>query len=437
MHTGVIYTALVGWVILTAMLFRFVDKKRAVMVGVLGGFLVLPTVTMLPWQLIAVDRGVAIGMGLWLGIVLFDRRVLRGARPRWVDAPMMLMPAAVIVSWLSNGVSGDDAKHAMWLAWIDAWSWLAVWGAGRLYFSSAADLRRLLVAVVIAGLLYVPVCVFEMIVGPGHFVAQLVYGLTPNAEQAARLGGWRPTGMLRDGLELCAFMAIATVASFACWRVGKAARLWNLPAWLPMAILLITTLACRGVYGYALLLIGLAALFVMHLTSDRVVLVVLLCGAALYIVLRLAGLGADTMLDVAEHVQPSRIRSLAFRLDAERTYVDQVREHNPALGFGGATPDQHPFADGWWVQRLRDTGLVGVAVWFIAIAAVPVGVTAARLLRPADYPTPAITAAGLALLITLLILDGLHNATLLHAAALAGGALVTATRARGRSRARR
>src|SRR5947199_128189 len=77
--------------------------------------------------------------------------------------------------------------------------------------------RRLSIAVVVAGLLSIPICVFEAALGPKWYLNGLVYGIAAHEQVAQRLGGWRPEGFLNHGLELATWMALATVLAFWLW----------------------------------------------------------------------------------------------------------------------------------------------------------------------------------------------------------------------------
>ena len=92
MNLGLIGAVLLAWPIVVTILFRAIEPRRAVLVGVLGGFLFLPPGTIVldglgfPFKL---DKWTSTGIALICGVSIFDRRALLEARPGWLDLPML------------------------------------------------------------------------------------------------------------------------------------------------------------------------------------------------------------------------------------------------------------------------------------------------------------------------------------------------------------
>src|SRR4051794_12215556 len=100
MNHRLIEFVLLAWMPAVVALFRLIGPRRAVLVGMLGGSLFLPGGQFGlggPAFAFPVDKWNVTGLGLILGVLLFDRPTLRSARPRWLDLPMALYYLAPLV----------------------------------------------------------------------------------------------------------------------------------------------------------------------------------------------------------------------------------------------------------------------------------------------------------------------------------------------------
>ena len=87
---------------------------------------------------------------------------------------------------------------------------------------------------------------------------------------------------------MASFLALTAVTAACLWlSVGWRPR--GMPPWVPAAALAAATIACRGVYGYVILAVGLASIAAMLATRSRLVLIPLLAIGPLYVGLRSTG----------------------------------------------------------------------------------------------------------------------------------------------------
>ena len=290
---------------------------------------------------------------------------------------------------------------------------------GRLYFADRDGPRRLSIAVVVAGFLYIPFCVFEMVMGKDWFLRLLIFGIP--AEGQYRLGGWRPTVMMSYGLELVSWMALATVVATWLWACRERWRTRYLPPWLPPIALLVTTIACRGVYGYVTLVLGLLAIGLLLLTRSKWVLAPLLLLPVVYIGLRTTGAwDGRGLVWLAQFLGDREASSVGLRIVMENEYIGESRAggaYNLAFGLGGRYADS--WADGWWLTLLKRGGLFAVACHYAAFL-LP---AALFLFRRSSRPVVASAAAGLALFIILHMIESVHNTSLIAVTTLLGGSL--------------
>ena len=202
------------------------------------------------------NKALAIGLGCLVGVVLFDWPSVRRLRPIWLDAPMVawcLVPAAAA---LANGVSlasGLVQSRYLVLAWGVPYL------MGRLYLGDNESLRRLGLALVLAGLVYVPLGLLEFVFGP--FLYSLVYGPHPyQVEGADRFVGYRPLVFLEHGNQLGIWIATAAVAAVWLWRSGRMRTVGPIPGGVAAAVLLTASLVFQSHGALILVLAALALL---------------------------------------------------------------------------------------------------------------------------------------------------------------------------------
>jgi hypothetical protein len=430
---------LVGSIPVNAVLFRILGPRRAALIAIIGGYVVLPSVFLdqpFPgW--IGFGKPNAIAAGLVLGIICFDRAALWRARPRWHDLPMLAFVLYPLTGFFNDG------RLAPWdvadMIYHRATGWLVPYATGRLYFGDDEGTRQIGLGIVLGALLLVPVCAFETIMGPSWYLNGLIYGIPYHEAMVARLGGWRPEGFFGNGLELATWMALGGVMAF--WlAIGRSwPSRWG-PSWLPTLVLVLTAAACRGIYGYLSLGLGLIAAASTRTLRTRWVLVALALIAPVYLTLRLSGTwSARTLPELAGFT--GRAGTLEWRIEAEDVVMRPVLARHPALGFGvhlwhasvvHETITHWP--DGAWLSTLWEVGLVGLALSLAALHLFPSGLA---LARPPGRPSALGASApawGLVLFSILHMTDSLHNASRLLPTALIAGALVGRARNRPANR---
>jgi hypothetical protein len=287
---------------------------------------------------------------------------------------------------------------------------------GRLYFSDREGPRRLSIAVVASATLYIPFCVYEMVMGKDWFLRSFLFRIPTGGDY--RLGGWRPLVMLTNGLELVSWMSLSTVMATWLWACRERWQRPYLPAWLPPIALLLTTIACRGIYGYVILTLGLSAIGLILLTRSRWVLVPFLLVPVLYVGLRSTGLwDARILVSMAGLLGDREVSSVGLRLTMEDQFIKESLGHDLIFGLGGRYADS--WADGWWLILLKRGGLLALASHYATFLLPAV----LFLFRRSTRSVVASAAAGLALFLILHMIDSLHNTPLIAVSTLLGGSL--------------
>jgi hypothetical protein len=420
--------ALMAWIPLVCILSWTQGMRRAVIVGVLGAFLVLPKVVLHfgPESILPVDKRTVSGVALLLGVLISDPQAFSRLRLSWLDGPMLLYLAHPLTGLVFDSrVASLDAIDLLIQRGL---GWGVPYLMGRLYFGDPEGSRDVAISMVWAGLAYLPLCMYEEVVGPRGYVAGFSYGIHPELGMVDRLGGWRPEGFLNNGLELATWMALTAV--MAVWLVAGANwRPGRVPGWVLALALVLTSISCRGVYGYLILAAGLLAIVLTQSLRGRWPLLVLTLIPLGYAALRLSGVwDAQGLVELASRIV-GRPGTVAFRLAAEDTLMGHVLRRAPLWGFGTYVWHADPgmlshWPDGWWLHHLWMGGLVGLIIHSAALYLVPAG---AALVSPSGRPTRAQAASpswGLALFLLLYFLDGLHNTAHLTPAAWAGGSVI-------------
>jgi hypothetical protein len=416
--------AIVAFPAVAITLFVFLPLRRAILGSFLLGWLFLPQGRLdLPSVLPDTDKGVAIAFGVLLSLSVFDTRRLLSFRPSWVDLPVVVLCAVGFFTSIDNGLGAYDGLSAVLARTLQ---FGPMWLLGRIYFSDREGLRALALALVIGGLLYVPVCMIEMRLSPQ--LHRWVWGYHQHSFlQTIRLGGYRPMGFLQHGLALGMWMTCATLLGAWMYLSGDLRR----TAWLLLLPgLALTTLLCRSIGALLLLGAGLALLFASRASGRATLVALVLLVAPAYSLTRATGLwsGATAIEMAGRYLPADRVQSFTFRLDNETILADKAMQR-PLLGWGGwgrsqvkdRRGEEVSVTDGWWIIVFGQNGVVGL-VAFLALSALPVGlflwrVPARTWSRPWVAP-----AAGLAVLCALYTLDNLMNAMLnpLHIMALGG-----------------
>lgn len=426
--TPLVAIALIGWFPTVFILFSFLPPRRAVLTAFLVAWLMLP-VAAYPIRFVPdYDKLTATCFSALLAMAIFDSAAFTAFRPKWGDAPMVAYCVAPLFSSLSNGLGIYDGLTAAFLTIV---TWGVPYFVGRVYFSSAEGLRELAIGVFVGGLVYVPLCLYEIRMSPQ--LHAIVYGYHPSDfVQQFRLGGWRPTVFMHHGLMVGLWMASASLAGVWLWRTRVLTRVGGIPMGALVGLLLVTTVLGRSTGALALLIIGLASLAFLKLTGNRLATPALVILTVLYIFLRSTGLWSGTQLVslASVLVESERASSLETRLGNEDILADRAWDR-PLFGWGGWGRNRVEredgtdisITDGLWIITLGTKGFFGLgaqtAIFAIAILMLH------RKIRPELWVQPTGAPAFVcSLIIALWMIDNLLNAMFNPAYLIIAGGLV-------------
>jgi len=414
-----------GWPLIAISLFLFLPPRRALLAGFVVGWLFLPVLTPRT-PLVLWDKHLVTSLGALLGVILFDTNRLLALRPRLLDIPMLLWCLAPIPAALTNSMGAYTAT-------ADTLNRLAEWGVpyllGRAYFNDLAGMRALAAWIFMAGLLYVPFCLFEIRLSPQ--LHRIVYGYSQyEFSQVVRMGGYRPTVFLQHGLALGMVMATASLAGFWLWYSGALKRIFGMAAIYPLGALVLTTLFVKSAGALLLFMCAASLLFLTRKLRFNWLVIFFCCAPVGYMVARaiLNWDGSDATRLVSEVLGPQRADSLQFRFDNEQKLLDRAAERR-LFGWGAngdnRTTDEdgiEAIPDGYWVIALGTNGLLGLIALYTALL-LPVPILLLRI-KPEAWATPAFAGVcAVALILPMHAIDNLFNAMLNPLFALATGAV--------------
>jgi hypothetical protein len=408
--------AMFGWIPLVALLFLLLPPARAATVACVAGWLFLPVATFPVVGLPDYSKALAVPLVVFLAIVVFDGRSLARVRPGLVDLPITVYCLTPAVSSLANGLGWYDATTAV-LAKVMLWG--LPYLIGRIYCSDAPGRERLARALLAGGLIYAPLCLWEIRMSPQ--LHALVYGYHQHDwTQVLRGGGFRPMVFMNHGLMVALWMAATTLLGFALWRGRAALRVLGVPLWLAVPALAVVTVLCKSFGALLLLVVGGLALVSMRWLRVSLPMVLLLCLPFAWVGARvMGGWSWPGMSTLTAGLSSDRSGSLEYRIAAEDLVLEKALD-KPAFGWGGwdralrlppgASPRTEPVAtDSLWIITFGKYGFAGLLAEMLVLA-VPIVVLWRRCPpRRWDSQPAAAVAWGLALALTLYAADNLFN----------------------------
>jgi hypothetical protein len=437
--TPTIMAAMFGWPLIIFLVFLVMPPRRAVIFSFLAGWMFLPDVVFDLTGLPDYGKMMAATVGAAFGAMAFDTKTVFSYRPSWADTPMIIWCLCPFASSMANGLGVYDGASGVFQS-------VAQWGLpymlGRVYLRDFEAFRELAVMLFVAGLVYTPLCLFEIRMSPQ--LNKLVYGfgnVTGGGEYSKELGSWgsRPRVFMGTGLALGTFMTAASLMGVWLWYTGALKRLHGYAVGPLVALLVFTTFACKNMGALSLLIFGLAALFSIRFIGRSVLIYALILAAPAYMGFRASGSwSAESMVELASMVHEKRGMSLNGRLVNDTMLAEKALER-PVFGWGGwgrsRIYDENgkdiSVTDGLWIITIGTSGLVGLAA-----------ITAALLVPPTmlvvRYPArlwldPRVAPAGAAaVLVVLYMIDNLFNSMFNPVYVMAAAGLVSVVVCRAR-----
>ena len=371
----------------------------------------------------------AVAYGILIGILLCKSNWIRRYRRSYFDFIILAFILSPAFSSLLNGLGPWDAGS-------EAYGRLIVWGvpylAGRILVDSLDDVKQCALAVLLAGLIAVPLCLIEIRLSPQ--LHRWVYGFHVHRfHMNIRLGGYRPTLMFRHGIEVGTWLACSTIIAIWFALVSPRLKAFYLQARAHAAIMIAISILSRSL-GSLILLFGATAVAVATRASrTKLILLVLTLMVPAYLTVRISGIWSpDFIVDLVEtHADASRARSFEARQIQEVVLTEKAKQRLP-FGWGGHNRfrvfddfgQQTTVVDALWLIIFGKYGLFGL-VSLYGLLCIPSIIIVWK--TPARYLLHPNMAGVVALILALFIAnaDSLQNAFYSPLMMISAGVLAT------------
>ena len=405
-----------GWLPLTLVLFAVLRPRRAATIALFGGWLFLPVATFEFHGLPEYTKSVATCLPVVLATVVFAPDRLVSLRPRAFDIPLLIWCICPLGSSLANNLGVYDGLSE---TTANVLTWGMPYIIGRMYYGSLRGLRELALGFVVGGLIYVPLCLWEIRMAPT--LHHDLYGfITFKFFTTYRFGGYRPAVFMQHGIAVGLWMTTASLVALWLWRTGAVRRICGIPLSVLVVIQLSVTILCKSLNGIFILLLGVATLSAIRRWRAPAPLIALLAIPPVYVALRGTGvLSGEHLTAAATMISAERAASLEIRLFHEERLAEKAWQ-KPLLGWGGwgrnRVYDEDSGADtsltdGFWIIAFGNYGLVGLlsvgTVLLLPTMAIRRGLDLHRWATPVFAPV-----AALAIVVPMYVIDCLMNGML-------------------------
>lgn len=337
-------------------------RHRAVLATMLFGFLFLPSLEFDVGGVLYWNRNTAPVFVVLIGILFRDGALLSSFRLRWFDAPILVYCTVPIFTAMDNGYG---FKEGCVLSFYQALRWAGPYFIARLHFQTKEQLLDLAYALFIGGLIYVPLCLFEIRFSP--VLHHHIYGFNQHSfAQSVRGSTYRPIVFLQHGLMVGMWMAMTAFLGWSLGVAGKLGRFMGVPLKLAAPIMFLVLVAMQSLGALILCVVIWFFVLIGRRTGVKFFLLSLAILPLVWTSARTTGaLPTSTIIDASFFVSSDRARSLETRLNAE----DSLSRHamrKPLLGwstrgFNRAEEDgSAQTADGLWLIVFSTYGLIGL-----------------------------------------------------------------------------
>lgn len=371
--------ALFVWPLVSIVFFRTMKVRLAVIVTVLGGYLLLPERTTFDLPLLpSLDKHTIPALTAILLAAAFrsagpTEDIRPGLIPRhWMIRLLLLV--LVLSAFLTAMTNPDSIFYPLLtlpgLRPYDAFSIVlsAIMSVlplllARKYLADSGAQGLMIAVLCIAASGYSLLALFEVRMSPQ--LNYWTYGFFPHAWiQHIRNGGFRPLVFLSHGLVLGIFLVVAMVTTIGLLRVSTRKRAAIL---LAILLILVTLLLSKNL-GATMIAIAVLPAAVFLGARGQLLVAAILSGIVLsYPILRSTHvLPIEEFVTFVEGINEERASSLQTRLDNEERMLAKAAER-PLVGWGGwgrsrvydETGIDITIADGYWIIVLGVDGWLG------------------------------------------------------------------------------
>ncbi|MEM6472645.1 MAG: O-antigen ligase domain-containing protein [Planctomycetota bacterium] len=422
--------ALFGWIPVVLMLYSLLPAKLATGIAFAAGWCFLPMASYPLPGLPDYSKMFATSIGSLVGLAIYHPAMLATLRPRLEDASAVVWCACPLASSLTNGLGIYDGLSAIVHQTI---TWGLPYLIGRVVYRKASDLVPLVSSILFCGVLYVPLCLWEVRMSPQLHAS--LYGFHQHSfAQTIRFGGWRPTVFMQHGLQVSLWMSSCFVIAFALWLFRGKKRFGSMPVILIACALGTVLVLCKSLGALVLAATAVGCLLVCRQLRISLPVMFLASFVPAYALTRVSGVvSGDTAVQlVRTAINEDKAESLQFRLINENMLISRAMER-PLFGWGGwgrnrvrdEAGNDMSVTDGLWIITLGINGFVGLCSLYGMLLLGPVrNLCSLRVRDLSSHPEKA-AALGLAAVCILHAIDSMPNAMVIPVFAVASGALAS------------
>src|SRR6056297_1638072 len=453
---------LYSWPVVVYILFQRLPLREALVWSIVAGYLLLPTrtgfnlpafptvdktlipATMAALMCLMINRrnrmaehmaasrvgGIAISRASIPASVAFTPQ--RGQTLFW--GLLLLLFAAPFITVLQN--SDAIVQGRLFIAGLSLYDALSMnanlavavlpFVLGRRYLASDDAHLVLLRVFVIACLGYSLLVLYEVRMSPQ--LNRQIYGFFPHSfGQHIRVDGFRPVVFMQHGLWLAIILCMSVLAAATLWKSTPKSSP-NRTKWLFAIFWLFGTLfLSKSLGAFALTLVFLPALLFMNKRAVALLAMCFFGFILLFPLARSAGVvPVDTVLKIAATIDEQRAQSFQFRVDNEDILLEKAMQ-KPIAGWGswgrGRVYNEAGYdistTDGFWVIILGQYGWLGYLAQF-GLLCLPVIILGLKR-KKIEYSA---ATSGLALVLTVGVIDLIPNATINPVLWLIAGAMM-------------
>lgn len=414
-----VYLVMFGWIPLVFYFFTRLPARQVVILGFILAWLFLPQKEFPLPGLPDYTKMSATCYGILLATFIYDFRRFSSFKFGWLDLPMLIWCLCPLASSTTNGLGFYDGFSSVL-------SQTVVWGIpyflGRIYLNSLTGLRQLATAIFLGGLIYVPLCLFEIKMSPQ--LHRIVYGFSPYSfAQSVRYGGYRPSVFMQHGLEVGMWMMAATLIGIWLWKSNVVRQVWGISIVWWLSAQGVTFVLVKSTGAYFLLLLGIIVMLVVWQLRSSIVLMLTILIISIYLTqnaLTETYMTDQIVASIDRVVPKERIQSLEFRFNNEELLTDKARK-KIMFGWGGWGRNRVydydwegkkvdiSVTDSLWIIAFGQNGLVGLSSLFLSFFLPTLGFIRRYPATFWFYPSVS-SAAAIAVVLILYSIDSLFNA---------------------------
>lgn len=425
MGNEIAYAALAIWPIIAIRLYQTKTVQVATLWTILGGFMFLPVRTEVDLPLIPpLGKDSIPVLSALLGCWFVKKRSIRFFANRGLLKSLVFLFFAIpfittelnsdrvfVSGWVLPGLTHHDALSLL----LRQFLFIAPFFIGRRFFRTYEDQFTMFKVLVIAGLFYSLLMLFEIRMSPQ--LHKWIYGYFPHSfGQQRRFDGFRPMVFMGHGLWVSFFTVVVLSSSMVLWK--NKAKISRFSPAIVSYYLIIVLVLCKSI---ASILYGALA-FIVIKNSPKIQLrfaAILVILALLYPTMSILKIFPhQKIVEIAFSFDASRAQSIEFRFENEEALLEHARKRF-FFGWGGwgrnrvyneDTGVDETVTDGRWIITFGQLGWLGfIAEFGLLSMVVFLANIASKLIK--SKKELALLAAH-AFLVGLIMIDQLPNATL-------------------------